>query len=201
MDIINIMPIGMGLFKHTGITNDQKKFIKNLVRKKNKGNNYTKNSFVLNAPELADLKEFVQHSLNEYFINIVNPKHDVKPVITQSWVNYSNQGDYHHRHNHPNSYLSGVYYLDVDDTDSIVFTRPAPSSLNIQPKTHNLYNSDSVWIPAKKDHLIVFPSWLEHEVETLNKSHTRISLAFNSFVSGQLADTDSMQYLTVSYHE
>ena len=195
------MPIAMGLFKHTGITNDQKKFIKNLARKRNKGNNYTKNSFVLNAIELTDLKAFVQQSLNEYFLNIVNPKHDVNPVLTQSWINYSNQGDYHHRHNHPNSYLSGVYYIDVDDTDSIVFTRPAPSSFSIQPKSHNLYNSDSVWIPAKKDHLIVFPSWLEHEVETLNKSHTRISLAFNSFVSGQLADTDSMQYLTVSYHE
>jgi uncharacterized protein (TIGR02466 family) len=191
MDIINILPIGIGVFKNSGLNSKQLNFLKNLPRAKNKGNFFTKNIFVLDLPELADLKEFILSSLNKYFEEIIVPKYEVRPIITQSWANFNFNGSYHHRHNHPNSYLSGVYYVDTNESDNIVFHRPAPSSITIKPKKYNLYNSQAVWVPAMKNHLIIFPSWLDHEVETISDNHSRISLSFNSFLSGKLDEDHS----------
>ena len=34
--------------------------------------------------------------------------------ITQSWINFTKKGEYHHPHAHPNSLISGVFYVEAD---------------------------------------------------------------------------------------
>jgi hypothetical protein len=48
---------------------------------------------------------------------------------------------------------------------------------------------------ADKNSLIVFPSDLEHEVDTKPSKNTRISLSFNSFLKGNLGQVASLDYL------
>jgi hypothetical protein len=36
----------------------------------------------------------------------------VTPYITQSWLNYTETNQYHHKHEHPNSLVSGVFYVN-----------------------------------------------------------------------------------------
>ena len=53
------------------------------------------------------------------------PQNNVEIYITQSWLNYIDENQYHPMHYHPNSVVSGVLYLDCDkDNDRIHFFSP-----------------------------------------------------------------------------
>jgi hypothetical protein len=41
---------------------------------------------------------------------------EIDPFVTQSWLNWTKPGQWHHKHSHPNSLYSGVLYLDVEMT-------------------------------------------------------------------------------------
>ena len=59
--------------------------------------------------------------MQDYFNKVLCAK-NVKPYITQSWLNYTRANQFHHRHEHPNSFVSGVLYINADKaTDRINF--------------------------------------------------------------------------------
>ena len=49
-------------------------------------------------------------------------------------------------------------------------------------------NSGSWYMPVVPGLLMMFPSRLEHSVITKKESNNRISLAFNTFIKGDLGD-------------
>jgi predicted 2-oxoglutarate/Fe(II)-dependent dioxygenase YbiX len=51
-----------------------------------------------------------------------------------------------------------------------------------------VYNSDSWWVPVETGNLVLFPSSTSHMVEDVVADKTRISIAFNTFVRGDLGD-------------
>ena len=74
----------------------------------------TKESKVLhNIPEFKDLKEFSDKCIKHYLREVCGSNHEVE--ITQSWVNILKKWSGHPSHIHANSYLSGVFYLHVDE--------------------------------------------------------------------------------------
>ena len=93
----------------------------------------------------------------------------------------------HHSHNHPNSIISGVFYIDVED-DRIEFERPQSNQFVLPPKDYNMYNSGSWWLGVEEKSLLLFPSTLVHSVPQIHHSKTRISLAFNTFIRGYIGD-------------
>ena len=63
------------------------------------------------------------------------------------------------------------------------------------PKEYNDYNTDEVDFKVGTGELLLFPSSLQHRV-TVKKTETpRISLAFNSFVKGELGHIKALNYL------
>jgi uncharacterized protein (TIGR02466 family) len=55
-------------------------------------------------------------------------------LITGCWVNVSAPGARHRVHNHPNSYLSGVYYVQTQQgADTINFLDPRPQTAIVRP--------------------------------------------------------------------
>jgi len=45
--------------------------------------------------------------------------------LTTSWVNKNGKGDHIIQHSHPNAMISGVYYVESDDTSApIIFNKP-----------------------------------------------------------------------------
>jgi len=168
--------------------------LRNLDLKDNMGNKSGKNAYILNKPEYSKLKGIIEVLLNEHFYKVYNPKdfENIELYVTQSWVNHTEEGGYHHRHSHPNSILSGVLYLNIDkNSDNITFFREQSrpdTLLDFIPEEYNLYNS-SAWTVSGLNvgDIVIFPSILEHEVEIREGSGTpRISLAFNSFVKGNI---------------
>ena len=155
---------------------------------KNNGNVNTADNYILNQPELADIKKVLDVYVNEFYFNILCVKDKVKPYITQSWINYTKSGEFHHRHAHPNSLVSGVLYLDSDkDKDKIMFySSDAYKRIKPDIATWNLYNSESWWFPVGTGTLIMFPSELQHMVEQKQGKNLRTSLSFNTFIKGDI---------------
>jgi len=154
------------------------------------GNTSSEDNYVLGKPELVDLKEFCLDSVNQYFQAVYCPDTAMKLRITQSWSNYTNGGQFHHRHAHPNSMVSGVLYIQSDPTkDRIYFYKTGYQQLKVQARDWNTFNSESWWFESKPAQLILFPSSLEHMVQnTQAEAMTRISLSFNTFPVGVIGN-------------
>mgnify|MGYP003341205510 FL=1 len=160
---------------------------------RNVGNVTSNNNYILEEPELADLKEVVTKALNEYIKRVYKPKYEGEGYVTQSWLNYTAKGEFHHKHEHPNSFISGVIYIHTDETkDKITFHRSGYKQLQLATDQFDVYNSDSWWFNVKTGGIVIFPSNLTHHVEDVIADETRISLAFNTFIKGTLGDNKSL---------
>ena len=58
--------------------------------------------------KLASINKFIEKCLNNFYQSVFSPRDDVEIYITQSWLNYTEPGQFHHKHAHPNSFVSGV---------------------------------------------------------------------------------------------
>lgn len=163
----------------------------------NTGNMTSVSNYVLEHDDLQDLKAFFQHYLNVFVEKIILPKTEFELYITQSWLNYTKDGEYHHLHTHPNSIISGVFYIHADG-DKIIFNRKDPNYiLDFETDNFQLFNSKSWFFEVKTNELFLFPSTLQHNVETRNnkKKDVRVSLAFNTFFKGQVGDNRNLTEL------
>lgn len=154
---------------------------------KNDSNIVTENKYILNEKIFLNLKKEISLKISDYFSKIICTSNNIEPYITQSWINYTEKNQYHTRHNHPNSILSGVFYINCDEKfDKIVFFKDKYETIKLEIEQWNLWNSDSWIFDVKPGDIILFPSHLKHMVETTKSDKTRISLAFNVFIRGQI---------------
>jgi uncharacterized protein (TIGR02466 family) len=159
----------------------------------NINNKCTKNKNILNDNQFLDLKNEIEKSLNFYIKDVL--KYNVEIYITQSWLNFANKGDSHFSHNHANSFLSGVLYIQAND--HITFEQEKKFILRITPESYNENNSESVDVDSKTGDLIIFPSWLHHNVKENLTDELRISLAFNTFIKGTVGNYDNANELNI----
>ena len=96
-------------------------------------------------------------------------------ALSAIWVNIMPKNCYHAFHAHPLSIISGTYYLSIpkgtsplrveDPRASLFMAAPArPIQIDLKPK-----NGD----------VILFESWLKHEVPPHSSAEPRISVSFN----------------------
>jgi len=166
---------------------------------KNEGNITSNDNYILNHKEFKDLKEDLDLRVQDYFEKVISPTDAITPYITQSWLNYTETNQYHHKHEHPNSLVSGVFYINCDEQfDKIKFYKKDIYSV-IKPeiKEWHLYNSETWWFSVKTGDIILFPSSLTHMVETKQGDNTRISLAFNVFIKGTVGNNKNLTELTL----
>jgi uncharacterized protein (TIGR02466 family) len=185
----NLFPTAVG-FADLGrpLSDEELFFIRELETRANQGNTTSTDNFVLRNPALTSLRSFIEDSVSEYFKNTANPKHDVSLRVTQSWCNYSEPGQFHHKHAHPNSYVSGVFYVQTNPDDRIYFYRDGYQQIKFPPLEWNQYNSESWWFEATTGKLILFPSSAQHMVPQVQGEETRISLSFNTFPVGMIGE-------------
>jgi len=200
MQLHNLFPTPIGFFDlDRDFTELEKKFIDKQETRTNMGNTTSIDNYVLKNKNLSGLRQFFDDSLQAYLRATHNPKQDIKLRITQSWINYTAPGQFHHKHAHPNSFISGVFYIQTDPTkDRIFFYKDAYQQLKFEIAEWNQYNSESWWFEAPPKRLILFPSSLTHMVETTLKDiETRISLSFNTFPQGLLGINQDLTELVL----
>jgi uncharacterized protein (TIGR02466 family) len=171
----------------------ESEFLLNLDRRPNHGNTVSLDRNLLDDPKLASLREFIDASVSMYFKEIYNPKNEVNLRVTQSWCNYSKPGEFHHKHSHSNSVVSGVFYLKANkETDRIYFFKETYAALKFPIDKNNSYNSDSWWLPVGAGELVLFPSSLPHMVAPVEGEDLRVSMSFNTFPVGYVGDDDTL---------
>jgi len=193
----NVFPTPVGFFNfEEGLSEENIKFLKEQKQRPNEGNTSSDDRYLLKHECLSALNTFIENSIHEYFTATFNPKHNVKLRITQSWLNFSNPGQWHHQHAHPCSLISGCFYVNaVKETDKIYFHKNYYDPMKFPPKEWNIYNSESWWFSVGTGDLVLFPSSLAHRVAPVEGTETRISLAFNTFPVGYVGDEDNLTAL------
>jgi len=163
----------------------------------NLGNIHTKDNYILNRKEFKNIKKFLDQCCKDYLKRIICPKNNIELCITQSWLNYTEENQHHHKHEHPNSIISGVLYFDCDkELDRIKFTNAKEyKQIKIEVDEFNIWNSDTWWFPLETGQLIMFPSSTTHQVDTKKGNNTRVSLAFNTFYKGTLGSNGGLTEL------
>tara|TARA_B100001939_G_C16817114_1_gene562650 strand:- start:72 stop:665 length:594 start_codon:yes stop_codon:yes gene_type:complete len=191
----SLFPTAVSFFQYDGITEKETKFITKQKTRENTGNTTSIDTNILENKEMKKLKQFIEKSLKEYFQNIYMPKHDVETYITQSWCNYTKEGRFHHKHAHPNSFISGVFYVQADkEKDKIYFYKDGYKQIHMTSKEYNSFNSESWWFQTGTNDLIIFPSHLTHMVEKV-VGKERISLSFNTFLKGYIGEDEELSGL------
>jgi len=176
-------------------TPDEQAFVAAQPTHKNVGNTRSNNNYVLRHDTFTNLMSFVQLSVDEYLKTICAPKEAVSLRVTQSWLNYSKPGEWHHKHAHPNSFISGVLYMKaLRENDKIYFYDDTYRQIDLPTNNFNVYNSKSWWFEVGTGDLMLFPSSLTHSVDPV-QNEERISLAFNTFPVGYVGQEETLTAL------
>lgn len=200
MEILGLFPVGVGRVNIGAPTDDEAAALAELGSDQvaNEGNTTSKARLILNDPRLGALRAKIQAELDRYVDAAICPANRPQIFITQSWQNHSKKGQWHHRHAHPNSWISAVYYLAADaESDKIYFHRnQGYDRLIFAPVTLNPFNSDLWWLPVTAGDLVIFPSSLIHHVAPVETDTTRISLSLNTWFEGTAGAEESLTQLT-----
>ena len=141
MQIVNLFPTAVGMLDlGREFTEVERNYLLNQEHAPNMGNTTSKFRFILRDDSMIDLRAFVQNSIDAYFNNVIAPSKDASLYVTQSWTNYSSKGQWHHAHEHPNSILSGVFYIQTDNVDKIYFEKNQESHEISYTKNFNSSN-------------------------------------------------------------
>ena len=100
-------------------------------------------------------------------------------------INKVNKGGSHVKHAHPGAVISGCFYLKCSEqSPPIILSDPRDYYKYISyqqipnPERHSCLFPD-FFVPIKQGLVLIWPSWLEHEVPHSTDDNERITIAFN----------------------
>jgi len=150
-------------------------------------------------PELAGLIDFFRRSSAEY-MRALKYRSEIELRLECCWATALMGADRFEMHQHANSFLSGAFYLDVDElAKPLIFRDPRPQNriFDIPVEQELRINRKSYTIGPSNGQLILFPSWLEHRVRPSLSDVPRISLSFNMTVHGQMGSIGELTRATI----
>lgn len=144
-------------------------------------NTYTGGQGLATAPDLQFFVDYILAAGKEH-LNASGYDADRIKLQADVFVSEMVEGDYHKAHAHPGSILSGILYLDIPPGSSnIVFTDPRThhNHMYLPVKTPNQYNSPNFKFDPVPGLMLIWQSWLVHEVPKNNSKDGRITIVFN----------------------
>lgn len=134
-------------------------------------------------PDFIDLKKELDKHVSKYARALKLDLMGRKLHMTISWISIMPKGTYHSMHNHPLSVISGTYYIKIPKGSSPLkledpkmgFLMNSPPRKENAPEIHQPY----IQIPAKTGSVVLFESWMKHEVPPQPVDEERYSFSFN----------------------
>jgi uncharacterized protein (TIGR02466 family) len=135
----------------------------------------------------------LERKLDAHVLKFIKALHwDIKggkPVCDSLWVNVLSEGGAHSSHIHTNSVISGTFYVCVPlGAGPIVYEDPrhalmmaAPPRKQRTPRELRSHVSET----PKPGSLLLWESWLRHEVPVNRAEGVRISVSFNYVIGAQ----------------
>ena len=198
-EIMGILPIPVyKTERELNISESESEEIKSIIEEgvhDRLGNLRSDNSYIFDN-KLKKIKEFCDQHIKIYAKEIIDPKKELNFYITQSWLNITKPGGSHFRHWHPNSIISGVFYVSTVEDDTICFFKDRDLKVMQIESNVNAYNTHVWGVSVNNNTLVLFPSGLEHSVERNEKaSSDRISISFNVFMKGTIGSENNLNEL------
>lgn len=157
----------------------------------------TTNKKILDLPELANLKEKIFEHFGQYVYQMLYVKKDTDFKLLNSWATKHKQNDWAQQHDHVNSFVSGILYLDVNpDSGKLHFHKDHmwqnifPRSVSVPFEGFTPANCHEWVYSPKIGDIFLFPSHLQHSVTKNLSSDTRYVCAFNFYPKGNFRAGD-----------
>ena len=147
----------------------------------NQGGYQSNNVKIEKFVQLSFLKEIIVRNTIEYKKNLGLK---TESSLDNLWININNYKDFNISHMHPNSCISGVFYIQcLKESGQIVFENSFKDYIGYawdsKLNTYN-QNTSAKWkIVPEENKLLLFPSFLNHYVEPNLSKDKRISISFN----------------------
>ena len=128
---------------------------------------------------MKSLEDLVSRAIDYY--SKIDPLFTKKLSFYQNptvdyWTNINEPMGKNSLHNHGLYHFVACYYIQVEGTGDLVFHNPANLLEECNPNSPFV---SRIGITPKNGDLIVWPSWVPHEVELNTSQQQRISIAFN----------------------
>lgn len=149
---------------------------------------------ILNNIKLRNLKDWLTNYVQNLSIQAYSISDEIKMTITNSWIIIGDHNQKSILHNHHNSLLSGVLYINAKgNEDNIIFSRQKTTdrfTLDISNPSKErppspLIQQDHKIIVNTGD-LLIFSSHTYHMIDEIKSKSKRISLVFSVFPYGVL---------------
>ena len=142
----------------------------------NVNTDFFKNNNIISLNEIKPFLDYLNLIVNLYSqeSNIAYKK------LEKFWIQDYQTSHSHGLHCHPLSTISGTYYIRANSySGNLKFHNPNPymdMEVPLNPNIQQTYYN----IKPKKGLLVLFPSWLKHEIlPSFNKDVIRTSFSFN----------------------
>ena len=162
---------------------------KNATRRTNAGGwHYAFDLFELKEPLVDEFRNAMEQHV-QAFLNHFRPEARKKKdqFRLRGWINVNKAGDFNTLHSHPGCFVSATYYVKVPPVmqgGEIYFRDPRGPAIAMYetPGIELPWIGSGLGIPIAPatGKLLLFPSWLEHRVESFTGDGERISIAFNA---------------------
>ena len=195
-ELLTVFPTPVQIYKHEDSIEKELKYIENIewIPQKANANFKSKDSYLTKHESLKNITSFFKECIDDYCNTIINSNQRL--VITQCWGNKNPKGSNHHEHTHPNSIISGVFYLRQDSKlPPIQFSKNNQHGMKLNPRSYNNNNAATFLLPCIAGELILFPSSLRHSVPINQSDKERISLSFNTFSTDILGSKENLTHL------
>lgn len=131
-------------------------------------------------PAFEDLKRILTRHAAKFAKELA---WDAKPKLDSLWVNLLKPGGHHSAHIHPHSILSGTLYVEVPrGSGEIRFEDPRLPMMMAAPVRRDDAPEDLrpfATVEPKPGLLLLWESWLRHEVLPGSAKAERLSISFN----------------------
>ena len=177
--------------------------LKNFKTEKHYGSNKWRSekfNNVLLHDSLTELHDWVKTCIDDYLTNEIFMKYS-DHFVTESWLNVNQRGGSQPVHSHPNSIISGTYYVQtLPEHPPLEFHRGRPSdqqpfiSLSEQYAINHPNTTNKIGFPTVQDTMIVWQSPLYHAHAPLQVKGQRISLSWNALVNFEEPGEDATDF-------
>ncbi len=141
------------------------------------------NDLTRRASVLAELEKDIARHVALFARDAAFELGGKKLALDSLWINVMDKAGIHNAHIHPNSVVSGTYYVTVPSkAGAIRFEDPRLSMLMAAPPRKAKAKESSrtfVTIAPEPGMLLLWESWLRHGVEPNRARSPRISISFN----------------------